>query len=100
MSGGRFCDDCGHGCRERCIFVSADEQPWFECYRIARRILPGEPWKTWEYSTWIRGEWAAFCGPRSIPDHHRRVHQDAFHNWLLARHGHPASTPAAHEAAA
>ena len=94
MSGGRFCDDCGHRCAESCVYLSLGEQPKFVCFRLAKRLVPGEPWNTWDYMAWIRAEWSAFGKPRGIAEQNYSIHDDAFLAWLMARHGHPDATPA------
>lgn len=92
-----LCDDCAHGCRDACAFISADEQPYFQAYRLAKRIPPGEPWDAWDYMAWNAASWRAFCAERGVPESQRLLHAEAFQAWLFRSVGHPAA-PATEEA--
>ena len=87
--GNIICDDCAHGCRERCVYVREDEQPYFQAFRLDRRIAPGEPWSAWDYMMWNGRQWAAFAAWRGISREQATVHADEFRAWLFQRVGHP-----------
>lgn len=85
------CDDCGHQCREGCAFVSPNEQPYFQAFRVAKRIPIGEPWDAWDYLTWNSAQWRSFCEARGVSEAQKLLHADDFRGWLFRSVGHPAS---------
>lgn len=83
------CDDCAHGCRDGCAYVRPDEQPYFQAFRLAHRLL-GDDWKTWDFVAWIGEQWRAFERERGHPyDHFRATYREEFQSWLFGRVGHP-----------
>lgn len=84
-----FCDDCGHGCRQQCVYIQNDEQPIFQAYRLATRLLPDEPWRTWEFMAWVGSKWSAFDAATGGTAATRPRRRDQFRAWLFVEVGHP-----------
>lgn len=95
MSAAPICDDCICG-GAGCAFVTIDEQPYFQAYRLASRIAVGEPWRGFDYIIWIGGQWKAWRKLNGLtptesisPDQ-----REAFEAWLFARVSHPEAVAA------
>jgi hypothetical protein len=85
------CDDCI--CTGSCAFVTKAEQPYFQAYRLAKRLPLGASWKSYEFMAWIGSQWRAWRRLRGLGPYQSVTHEqrDDFEAWLFDRVGHPAA---------
>lgn len=85
------CEDCI--CTGSCAFVTKDEQPYFQAFRLAHRIPIGSAWKGYEFSAWISEQWSAWRRVNGLMANQNITTQQhaEFKDWLFERVGHPAA---------
>lgn len=84
------CDDCICDAGP-CAFVDKWEQPYFQAFRLARRLPIGSSWRGADFLIWIGRQWGAWRALNGLGLHTPvdATQRQSFQAWLFERVSHP-----------